>query len=77
MAVPVRIQGPWSSPKIWPDMEALIQQRLEAEAGAIGQQVEDRVKDAIGLGGDAGGTLEQVIEEKAVEGILNLLGGGN
>ena len=77
LAVPVRIQGPWSSPKIWPDMEALIQQRLEAEAGAIGQQVEDRVKDAIGLGGDAGGTLEQVIEEKAVEGILNLLGGGN
>lgn len=77
VAVPVRIQGPWSGPKIWPDLEAVIQQKLEDEVEAIGEKIEDEVKDALGLGDD-GANLEQVIQDKAVEGVLNLLtGGGN
>lgn len=75
VAVPVRIQGPWSGPKIWPDLEAVIQHKIEGEVEAIGEKIEDEVKDALGLG-EGGANLEQLIEDKAVEGVLNLLGGG-
>lgn len=77
VAIPVRIRGPWSGPKIWPDLEKAIDLNLQDEKKALKDKAESRVKEKLGIETQDGESLEDAvkkkIEDEAVKGILNLL----
>ena len=73
ISVPVRIQGPWSGPRIWPDLEAIAKQQLGDEI----QAVEDQVNEAVDQVKE---DVQQQIEDRLKDelgGALNNLLGGN
>ncbi|WP_323786241.1 AsmA family protein [Thalassovita sp.] len=81
VVIPVRIKGPWSGPKIWPDLEKAIDLNLQDEKDALRQKAETRVKDKLkqelGVEVQDGESVEDAvrkkIEDEAVKGLLNLL----
>ncbi|WP_093117637.1 AsmA family protein [Salinihabitans flavidus] len=79
LAVPVRIRGPWSDPRIWPDMEAVVDQNFAKERDAVKQKLEQEVKDRLGVETEEGQSVEDAIEKKLEKEIgdklRNLLGG--
>ncbi len=79
IAVPVRIKGPWSSPKIWPDLEAVIDQNFSEEKKQLEEKLENKVKDKLGVTTEEGQSVEdalkQKLEKKVGDKLLNLLGG--
>ncbi len=86
--VPVVIRGPWSDPAVTLDLEAVAREEIDEEIENLRIQAEDAVRDRIGqeLGVETqtGDTIDDVlrrgVEDRAVEGINNLLGdilGGN
>ncbi len=64
IVIPVRISGPWSDPKIRPDMEKAIDLNLKEEKEAAKKKVEDKVKEKLGLEPDAEKSLEDSAKEK-------------
>ncbi|GAA6208232.1 AsmA family protein [Cognatishimia sp. WU-CL00825] len=84
VAVPVRIKGPWSSPKIWPDLEAVINQNLAEEKKALEEKAKQAVADKLGVSPTEGQSIEKAVEEKIEKkleeelgnALKNLLGGG-
>lgn len=81
MVIPVRIKGPWSGPKIWPDLEKAIDLNLKDETKALGDkaktEIKDKLKKELGVEVEEGQSLEDAvkkkIEDEAVKGILDLL----
>lgn len=77
--VPVRIIGPWSSPRIYPDLEALAQERLDEERARLEaearQKLEDEAAKAIGVELEEGQTLEDAAKKKLEDELLKGLGG--
>lgn len=81
LAIPVRIRGPWSGPKIVPDLKAAIDLNLAEEKKAIEEKVEARVKEEIqgrlGLTVEDGQSIEDAIgkkvEDELTKGLLKLL----
>ncbi|MBR9650988.1 AsmA family protein [Thalassovita aquimarina] len=81
VVIPVRIRGPWSSPKIWPDLEKAIDLNLQDEKKALKEKAETKVKDKLqkelGVEVEEGQSLEDAlkkkIEDEAVKGIFDLL----
>lgn len=63
LSIPVRIKGPWSGPKIIPDLEAAVNQNLEAEKA----KAEAKVKAAVEA-------EKKKIEEKAKKKVEKALG---
>ena len=78
LGVPVMIVGPWSKPKIYPDIKGILQD--PAAALARYKQFGEQFKNLPGLGGEAG-ALQNVIEDgkidqdALIQGIGGLLGG--
>ncbi|MBY5933902.1 AsmA family protein [Tateyamaria omphalii] len=71
LAIPVRIRGPWSDPKILPDLDAAIDlrldEKLEAEKEALKAKAEQRVREKVTkeLGvTDEGQNLEDAAKQK-------------
>jgi len=79
LGVPVMIVGPWSNPKIYPDIKGILQD--PAAALARYKQFGKELKNLPGLGGNAG-VLENVIkdgkidQDALIQGVGELLGGG-
>lgn len=44
ISIPVRIQGPWSGPRIYPDLEAVARQRLEIEEEKLRAEAEAKLE---------------------------------
>jgi len=81
--VPLIITGTWAKPKFRLDLEALAEQELADEIKAAKDKVETVVKEKLEseLGvkvddlGDVEDALKKELEERAVDGVLKLLGG--
>ncbi|MDX1780915.1 MAG: AsmA family protein [Thalassovita sp.] len=81
MVIPVRIKGPWSDPKIWPDLENAIGLNLQDEKKAFEEKAEskakEKLKQELGVEVEEGQSLEDAvkkkIEDEAVKGIFDLL----
>ena len=69
LAIPVRIRGPWSDPRITPDMKAAIDLNLAEEKKALEEKVESEVKerlgDELGVEVQEGEKLEDALKRKA------------
>jgi len=74
IAIPVRITGPWASPRIRPDLEAAIDLNLAEEKEALKDRVDDAVKrkveEELGVTRQEG----QSVEDAAKEAIENEVG---
>ncbi len=44
-AIPVRIEGPWSGPRIYPDLEHLAKQKLDAEKAKLEAEAKARLEE--------------------------------
>lgn len=89
LAIPVRIKGPWSGPRILPDLEKALDLNLEAEkeklkaqAEAELKKAEDKVKakvaEELGVTSTDGKSLEDAaktkVEDELKKGLRGLLG---
>ena len=64
IVIPVRVRGPWSDPKIWPDMEKAINLNLKEEKDAAKKKVEEKVKKKLGIEAGEEQSLEDAAKEK-------------
>jgi AsmA protein len=73
LAVPVRISGPWASPKIRPDLKAAVDLNFQAEKDAAKARVEQKVQQKIEQ--ELGVTLQegQSVEDAVKDGIEDKL----
>ncbi len=87
LAIPVRIRGPWSEPRIVPDLEAALdlnfeaeKERLKEEAEAAVKQAEEDLRSQIAeeLGAEEGQSLEDAakdkLEDELKKGLRSLFG---
>ncbi len=82
IAVPVRIQGPWSNPSIRPDLSKVIEAAADAELKKLEDDAKQKVFEKVG--GELDTTItdsDQIedairnkLEEEAKKGLLKLLG---
>lgn len=68
IAIPVRIQGPWSGPRILPDLGAAVdlnfaEEKKKAEE-KVKQEVQRAVQDRLGVTAEEGQSVEEAIEKK-------------
>lgn len=79
LAVPVRMQGSWDAPKIWPDLEALVGQNLEAEKKKVEEALKNEVSKKLGVVAEEGENIEDTVKKKVEDEVgkqlKNLLGG--
>ncbi len=83
--VPVLITGTWADPKFRLDLEALAKERLDAEAEKVKAKAEaeviERLNEELGVTieakEDIDDVLKQELEQRARDGLLDLLGGRN
>lgn len=77
LALPVRIRGPWSGPKITVDVEKAIQLNAQEEKSRVEQKVRDEVAKKLGVEQQDGESTEDAfkrkLEEEAKKGLLKLL----
>ena len=68
LAIPVRISGPWASPRIVPDVGAALELNFEQERKAIEDQVQQEVGRALekelGIVTEQGQSTEDAIQDK-------------
>nr|WP_163847098.1 AsmA family protein [Pseudooceanicola aestuarii] len=80
LAIPVRIRGPWSGPRITADLEQAIQLNFEEEKKELEQkarqEVDGKVRNALGIeaqeGDDLEDSLKRELEDQAKRGLLKL-----
>jgi AsmA protein len=80
---PVRVTGPWASPSIRPDLEAVAKQNFQEEIDKLEDKAAEAVADRLGTTADQvenlGQNLEQELQNKLEEEVgnrlKNLLGG--
>ncbi len=80
IAIPIRIRGPWSNPRILPDLEEAIRLNADDEVKALEDEARRRIEERLGVEGQEGESAEDAakrgVEKKVLEGLKNLLGGG-
>jgi AsmA protein len=68
LAIPVRIRGPWDSPRIVPDLEKAIDLNLKAEREKLEKDAEDRlnreVQERLGVAPEEGQSLKDAAKDK-------------
>ncbi|MEP0564954.1 MAG: AsmA-like C-terminal region-containing protein, partial [Paracoccaceae bacterium] len=45
LSIPVRIEGPWSKPRIYPDLEFVAKQKLREQEDRVKEQAKERLKE--------------------------------
>lgn len=79
LQVPVRITGPWSNPRIRPDLDAASKARLEEEKDKLEQKAKDRLQQELGVevkdGQDPEEAIKDRLEDEAAKQLKKLLGG--
>lgn len=77
LSVPVHVKGPWTSPSITPDLEAVLTNDPVGTVQAVG----DAVRERLGAAADGAATdpeaIKDAIEENAGKALLNILTGGD
>ena len=74
-AIPVRIQGSWSNPRITADLEKAIELNLADEKKAVEDEVRKRIGDELGVEVEEDDSVEDVIKKKVEDEILKGIGG--
>jgi AsmA protein len=64
LAIPVRVRGPWSSPRITPDMEKAIDLNFQDEKEKAKEKLEDEVNKRLGVEKKDGESTEDAIKRK-------------
>ncbi|MFB9148928.1 AsmA family protein [Roseovarius ramblicola] len=64
LAIPVRIRGPWESPRIVPDLEKAIDMNLDAEREKAEERLEQEVRDRLDIAPEEGQNLEDAAKDK-------------
>jgi len=72
--VPVRIKGPWAAPKIWPDLEAVVDQNFAEERKKVEAEVNKKVADKLGVTVEEGETVEDAVKKRLDDEINKKLG---
>jgi len=83
LAIPVRIRGPWSAPRIVPDLSEALQLDVDGKVEEIKQdardQVQQKLEEELGVtrqdGQSTEDALKDALEERARDGLRRLLGG--
>ncbi len=79
LSVPVRIKGPWSDPKIWPDLEAVVKQNFKEESKQLEEKAKQAVAKELGITKEEGQSLEDAakkkLEQEAEKQLRKLFGG--
>lgn len=73
LAVPVRVKGAWSDPKIWPDLEAVVKQNFREETKQLEDKAKQAVADKLGVAAEEGQSLEDAAKKKLEEEVGNQL----
>jgi len=75
----VRVKGAWADPKIWPDLEAIVNQNFKEETKQLEEKAKQAVADKLGVTAEEGQSLEdaakQKLEDEAAKQLLKLFGG--
>ena len=74
LAVPVRIRGPWASPGIAPDLEALAARRMELEKARLTEEAEKKISEQLGIEAKEGQTPEEALKEQLENELRKKLG---
>jgi AsmA protein len=85
IAVPLMITGPWAKPRFRLDLEAVAQEKLDAEAAKLQAKAEAALAEKLGIEAQQGESLEdagrrqlnEAIDAEAARALEKLLGGGN
>ncbi|TMM51641.1 AsmA family protein [Sulfitobacter sabulilitoris] len=68
VAIPVRIVGPWSAPRIKPDLQAVIDLNFAAEKQAVEARAKDKLRETLqqelGVSQQDGQTVEDAVRDK-------------
>ncbi len=84
IAVPVRIKGNWADPKIWPDLEAVVNQNFAKEKKELQEKAKNAVAEKLGVTRTEGQSVEDAVkqelenklEDEVGNALKKLLGGG-
>ena len=78
---PVKVEGPWIGPRVYPDLQAIIEQdigkQLKAAEDQLKEDVETKVRDELGLSAEENirsDSIEDKIEEQVKKGLGKLFG---
>lgn len=82
ISLPIRIKGPWGSPRIWPDFEAAAKANADAKLGEIEDEAKAKLQQKLAEeldvqieeGQDAEEVLKDKLEDEAKNQLLKLLG---
>lgn len=82
ISLPIRIKGPWSAPRIWPDLEAAAKIKADAELEALEDKAKGKLEQKLAKeldvelkdGISAEETLKDKLEDEAKNQLLKLLG---
>ncbi|HAW45945.1 MAG TPA: AsmA family protein, partial [Roseovarius sp.] len=64
LAIPVRIRGPWESPRIVPDLEKAIDMNLKEERKKAEERLEREVQERLNITPEEGQSLEDAAKDK-------------
>ena len=72
----MRIKGPWSALRPYPDLEAVLKARAGVERDRLEQKARDKLRERLNLGEEQNveEAIKDKIEEEAKRGLLKLLG---
>ena len=70
LAIPVRIRGPWSSPKIRPDLDKAIDLNFKEEREKLDREIDRFVEKELGVKVEEGKSVEDAIKEEVQEKVL-------
>ena len=78
---PVKIEGPWSGPRVYPDLQAIIEQdigeQLKAVEDQLKEDVDTKVNEELGLSAEeniSSDNIEEKIEKEVKKGLGKLFG---
>jgi len=64
LQVPVRVTGPWSGPRIRPDLDAATKVRLEEEKDKLEQKAKEALQDKLNLTIEDGQSTEEAVKDR-------------
>ncbi|TNF57759.1 MAG: AsmA family protein [Rhodobacteraceae bacterium] len=79
LAIPIRIRGPWSGPRIIPDLEEALKLDTSGKVEDVRQQAREKLQEELGVtpqeGQSTEDALRDALEDKAKDRLRRLLGG--
>lgn len=75
LAIPVRIKGSWSNPRITADLDKAIEMNFSEEKKKLENEVKKRIGEELGIETQEGESLEDAVKKKVEDELLKGLGG--